>query len=147
MQRVVRSAVEVPREQGHGFCQEPCVANAVRSEERRQQVAKFVGDAPVFVCDVSDQAQIDRLAEDHRRARRLAEEVSEMPGMTIDLEAVQTNMIYVRTALPAPQVAKQLEEVGVLCIPLGPGSIRLVTHHDITDEDIDHAIDGFWNAG
>ncbi|HEY3965313.1 MAG TPA: SDR family oxidoreductase [Planctomycetaceae bacterium] len=40
------------------------VLYSVRSEERRQQVAKFVGDAPVFVCDVADQNQIDGLRDD-----------------------------------------------------------------------------------
>lgn len=40
------------------------VLYSVRSEERRQQVLKIVGDAPVFVCDVADQAQIDRLRDE-----------------------------------------------------------------------------------
>jgi enoyl-[acyl-carrier protein] reductase I len=40
------------------------VAYSVRTEERRQQVAKIVGDAPVFVCDVADQTQIDKLRDD-----------------------------------------------------------------------------------
>ena len=40
------------------------VVYAVRSEERRQQAAKIVGEAPVFVCDVAHQNQIDRLRDD-----------------------------------------------------------------------------------
>ena len=40
------------------------VLYSVRSEERRQQVAKIVGNAPVFVCDFADQSQIDRLRDD-----------------------------------------------------------------------------------
>ncbi|MBI3862074.1 MAG: SDR family oxidoreductase [Planctomycetia bacterium] len=40
------------------------VLYSVRSEERKRQVEKIAGDAPVFVCDVADQAQIDRLRDD-----------------------------------------------------------------------------------
>jgi enoyl-[acyl-carrier protein] reductase I len=39
------------------------VIYSVRSEERRQQVAKFTGDAPVYVCDVADQKEVDRLRD------------------------------------------------------------------------------------
>lgn len=45
------------------------VLYAVRSPQRREQVQKLVGDAPVYVCDVEDQAQIDRLREDVGRDR------------------------------------------------------------------------------
>ena len=38
---------------------------------------------------------IERLAEDHARARRLAEAVNAMDGFTVDLDSVQTNMVYV----------------------------------------------------
>ena len=45
------------------------VLYSVRTEERRQSVQKLAGDAPVFVCDVSEQAQIDRLRDDVSRQR------------------------------------------------------------------------------
>lgn len=45
------------------------VLYAVRSEERRESVRKFLGDSPVYVCDVAHQEQIDRLAENIRRDR------------------------------------------------------------------------------
>src|SRR5260221_1927610 len=44
------------------------VLYSVRSQERRQQVSKIVGEAPVFVCDVADQGQIDRLRDEVQSA-------------------------------------------------------------------------------
>ncbi|MCA9077437.1 MAG: SDR family oxidoreductase [Planctomycetaceae bacterium] len=45
------------------------VLYSVRSEQRRESVQKLVGDAPVYVCDVEDQAQVDRLRDDVSRDR------------------------------------------------------------------------------
>lgn len=87
---------------------------------------------------------IDRLAEDHRRARRLAEAIANIPGFNIDLETVQTNILYVQTERPAGEIERLLKEKGVLALELDPHRLRLITHHDIDDKDIDYAIDAFF---
>jgi threonine aldolase len=84
---------------------------------------------------------IDRLAEDHARARRLAQGIANAPGISLDTVEVPTNMVYVNTHRPAKEFAERLRaQHKVLCIPTGPNRIRLVTHLDVDDEDIERAI-------
>ena len=80
-----------------------------------------------------------RLREDHRRARRLAQGLAEIPGLSVDHEAVQTNMVYLRTEAPAKQWVDRLAEPGVACFALGDRLIRLVTHLQIDDEQIEES--------
>jgi len=80
---------------------------------------------------------VDRLADDHARARRLADGLQGLPGVTVPTP--QTNMVFVD--LPrerAATVAATLRERGVLCT--GLYQLRLVTHLDVNDQDIDDAI-------
>jgi threonine aldolase len=88
---------------------------------------------------VAIETMIDRLAEDHHRAKRLAEAIVKLPGISVDLASVQTNMVYFGVQ-NATDFASQLKEHGVLCNPLANDSIRLVTHYEITDDDITNAI-------
>jgi threonine aldolase len=77
---------------------------------------------------------IDRLAEDHANARMLAERLAEQPGLSINLERVETNIVLVDLAasLPAADVAAAaLRTAGVRCLPFGPRRLRLVTHLDV----------------
>ncbi len=94
-------------------------------------------------CLVALDTMIDRLAEDHARAKRLAEAIAEMSGFSVNLQTVQTNIVYVRTERPAIEVERALAEQGVLCIALDPHRLRLVTHKDIDDRAIDDAIAAF----
>lgn len=80
-----------------------------------------------------------RLREDHERARALAEGLAGLPGVGIDLEAVQTNMVYIRVE-DAPGLAAALAEAGVLCNATSATAIRFVTHYEITDEDVERAV-------
>ena len=81
---------------------------------------------------------VDRLADDHARARRLAEAVADRFPGSIDPATVDTNIVVFTHDDPAG-IVKQLAEKGVLCAPLGRASVRLVTHLDVDDEGIDHA--------
>ncbi len=94
-------------------------------------------------CLVALDTMIDRLAEDHARARRLAEAIAELPGFSVNLETVQTNMVYVHTERPAPEVERALGERGVLCLALDHHRLRLVTHKDVDDAGIEVAIRAF----
>jgi threonine aldolase len=80
---------------------------------------------------------IDRLADDHARARRLADGLQGLPGVAV--QPPQTNMVFIE--LPrerAAAVVAALREQGVLST--GLYQLRLVTHLDVNDEQIDQAI-------
>jgi threonine aldolase len=82
----------------------------------------------------------ERLEEDHINARRLAENLADLKGMTIDLPSVQTNIIVAELrGIDAPKLVEGLRTRGVLAGALTPGSIRLVTHLDVSRDDIDRA--------
>ncbi len=88
----------------------------------------------------------ERLQEDHRRARVLAEALNTFPGLVIDLQAVQTNIVIIDTSLSgktAFHIAELLNEHGVRVIAFAPTRIRLVTHLHITDNDIDRTVEIF----
>lgn len=86
-----------------------------------------------------------RLADDHRRARRLAEGLARLPGVKVDLEAVQTNIVYFEVAR-APAFAARCRELGVLLNAMGRSRCRLVTHFQVTDEDVDVALEAVERA-
>jgi threonine aldolase len=77
---------------------------------------------------------VERLADDHARARRLAE------ALGADPTTAPTNIV-VLTVADAAAVAGKAREQGVLVSALGPRFLRLVTHLDIDDDGVDHAID------
>ena len=80
------------------------------------------------------------LADDHARARRLAEALDALPAFTIDLATVETNIVIAESAPPAADVIAQLDARGVRIHAFGPHTIRATLHRDITEEDIDRAI-------
>ncbi len=85
---------------------------------------------------------LERLAEDHAHARRLAEGLAELPGVTVDPSQVETNMVAADFPLPAGEMVARLEALGILAGPsgAGPRSVRLVTHLDVSAEDVDEAL-------
>ncbi len=87
---------------------------------------------------------IDRLSEDHARATRLGEAIAVLSEGIVDLDSVQTNMVVLElagTGWKAAALAAQAREQGVLISALGPTFVRLVTHLDLDDDDIDRAIE------
>ena len=84
---------------------------------------------------VAVETMTERLGEDHARARRLAEGLAGLPGVNVDLEAVQTNMVYLNVT-DADNFAEKLGAEGVRVGALGPQTVRLVTHYEITDDDV-----------
>lgn len=85
------------------------------------------------------------LGEDNRRARELAERISGIPGIDLDPETVETNIVcfgFDETAkLTADELAGALAAEGVLVHALGRDFVRMVTHYHITDEDVVRAGD------
>jgi threonine aldolase len=86
---------------------------------------------------------IGRLGQDHDRAQRLARGIAALPGICVESESVQTNMVYFETSGPAAEFVQNLAVENVRCLATAPNRIRLVTHHDVNDEDIDRAIMAF----
>jgi threonine aldolase len=85
---------------------------------------------------------VDRLADDHARAQRLA--VAFEKYGVIDPATVRTNLVILDltgTTLDAPALAARAAEHGVLLAPMLPHLARLVTHLDVDDNGIDQAID------
>jgi len=85
-----------------------------------------------------------RLGQDHLRAKRLAEAISVLPGVQIDPAEVETNIIifgFEHPKLSVPVMVAELEKRGIrsLAAPGGIG-IRMVTHKDVGDADVDAAI-------
>lgn len=78
---------------------------------------------------------VDRLAEDHRRARELAAALGGLPGVAVDLEAVQTNMVFLNVA-DADDFVASLARQGLLANAMTATRVRLVTHADIDDADM-----------
>jgi threonine aldolase len=86
-----------------------------------------------------------RLNEDHERARRLAEGIGELLPGSIDLEQVETNMVFVDTeavGLPLYETLDRLAALGVGATHSG-GKVRLVTHLDVDDAGIGTALDAW----
>ena len=77
------------------------------------------------------------------RARRLAEALAALPGLDVDLETVQTNMVFAGTrgtGVPAAELVERLAAEGVLCLDEAPWSIRFVTHLDVDGDDVEVAV-------
>ncbi len=86
---------------------------------------------------------VDRLADDHANARRLAEGLAQIRGLSVDLDSVKTNMVYFNIAtdsLTPDQFVRQLDQRGVKCLALGTIGFRMVTHYGIEPPDIDRTL-------
>jgi threonine aldolase len=83
-------------------------------------------------------SMIERLADDHRRARTLGGLLRER-GVRLDPERVETNIVNALPGRPAPGVLKELAARGVLALSLDGRGLRLVTHRLIGDEEVERA--------
>ncbi len=114
--------------------------------EQARRVRKMLGGGMrqvgvLAACGlVALDTMVERLAEDHANARRLAEGIAQTAGFEVDLATVQTNMVYFGTTSPAGPIVPALAKRGVRCLPVGANRIRMVTHHDVDAEDIERAI-------
>jgi threonine aldolase len=87
---------------------------------------------------VALRSMIERLADDHRRAARLAEAVADRWPDACDPTTVRTNIVTFHHADPAALLA-HLNAEGVLAGTIAPGVVRLVTHHDVDDDGVEQA--------
>jgi threonine aldolase len=94
---------------------------------------------------VALESMVDRLAEDHANARRLAEGVARLPRVRLDPSKVQTNIVifHVDRAGGAPELVTESVARKIKIHQIGPTAIRCVTHKDVDADDIGRALDAF----
>jgi threonine aldolase len=106
--------------------------------------AGMVAAAALYALD----HHVDRLAEDHERARRLAEALA-ASGLPVDSEQVETNFVALDVAplgLTVDEAKARIAEHGVLVGTLRPGVIRIATYLGVTDEDVERAAEAIPRA-
>lgn len=104
--------------------------------------AGIIAAAGIYALD----HHLERLGEDHQNAKRLAVGLKEFKGIFIDPRHVETNIVIfdvANTGMTGFQVAEAMKKEGVLIHAVGKTLIRLVTHLDVTAEDIEKALNAF----
>jgi len=87
---------------------------------------------------------IERLSEDHKRAKKFAETLAEMSLFSINVENVQSNIVFIGVEKGSTKtIIEELSKKGVGILDTDDSTIRAVFHLHITDEDLDNAIDAF----
>ena len=120
-----------------------------RAHRIRKQVGGGMRQAGVLAAAgiVALESMVDRLAEDHARARSLAQGLSTIQGVQLDGGIPQSNMVFVslseQVPLDAPQIASALQQRGVRVGVVSPRRFRLVTHYYIRDMDVETAVMAF----
>jgi threonine aldolase len=89
-------------------------------------------------CLYALEHHVDRLAEDHKNARRLAEGLAGLPGVELDPDSVQTNIVIFGVPDAAELLARVTDRVELTAV--SERSIRAVTHMDVGEHDIDTAV-------
>jgi len=87
---------------------------------------------------------VGRLAEDHANARHLAEGIAEIPGLSIDIARIKTNILFfdfIADRLTPKEFMEGLEERGIKCSHPGPSRFRMVTHYGIDSNDIHRTLE------
>ena len=100
--------------------------------------AGIIASAGLYALDHN----VERLAEDHENARRFAHGIAAVPGIEVDPERVETNIVLFRlsdSAASAAAFAARLEEAGLRVSVLGE-TLRAVTHLDVSRADVDAAV-------
>ncbi|MBN2386794.1 MAG: low-specificity L-threonine aldolase [Anaerolineales bacterium] len=96
---------------------------------------------------VALETMVDRLADDHLRARQLADGLRQVAGLDLAPGSPATNMVFLRLAdgipLSARDVATRLKESSILVGVTGERQFRLVTHYWVSDEGVDRAVEAF----
>lgn len=115
-----------------------------RARRRRKQLGGGMRQAGVLAAAalVALDTMIDRLAEDHANARRLAEGLRCLDGLSVNLDTVQTNIVMVDLAGAATAAAfpALLAEQGLLALHIGGRRLRFLTHYGIDRDDVERAI-------
>jgi len=90
---------------------------------------------------VSIKKMVERLEDDHKNAKKLAEGLSQLPFIRINPDDVETNIVIVETTENPQEILNFLASNGILALQFGPGRIRFVTHKDVDETDVDRALE------
>jgi threonine aldolase len=88
---------------------------------------------------------VDRLKDDHARAKALARGLAGLPGIRIDPATVETDIVifgFEHPTLPVAALLEKMKEKGILALAVS-GGVRMVTHKDVGDEDVERAVKAF----
>ncbi len=88
---------------------------------------------------VALEQMVERLPEDHGRARQLAEGLAAVPGLRIDLDSVQTNIVIFRppSDMPVERVIEGFGDRNIRISNYGTRGLRMVTHYEIDDHAVE----------
>lgn len=121
-----------------------------RAHRVRKQLGGGMRQAGILAAAgiIALETMVDRLAEDHVRARKLAAGLAKIPGLILDDNSPYTNMVFLSldealSPLTSKEVAARLAERGVRVGPVGARRFRLVTHYWIDDSAVDRAVEAF----
>jgi threonine aldolase len=92
---------------------------------------------------VALEENVERLSEDHANARRLAEGIAAIPGLSIEAARVQTNIVVFSVApagITAPEIVEDWKDAGVLALAIDDVQVRAVTHYDVDRAGIERAL-------
>jgi threonine aldolase len=92
---------------------------------------------------VALETMVDRLADDHVRARRLADALAQRWPRSVDPATVRTNIVCARLELLPEKFIERMAAAGVRCGTIDPRTVRLVTHKDVDDDAIARTIAAF----
>ena len=98
---------------------------------------------------VALKTMIDRLADDHQNARNLAEKLAHIPGLGIEPERVETNMIFIDVTgwdMDAYEAARRVKEQGVLISEMSYTHARIVTQRHFSADQIPAVVEAFEKA-
>jgi len=124
------------------------VAGTAVTIDRARQMRKLLGgamrQAGVIAAAgiVGLEQMVERLPEDHANARRLAEGIASLPYISLDLDTVQTNIVFfdVQPPISGEEVAAGLRAAGVRLTAFGPQTLRFVTHYAVSAEDVERVL-------
>ncbi len=123
-----------------------------RARRARKVVGGGMRQAGVLAAAgiVAMNEMIDRLAEDHANARKLAEGLANLAGSSVNPELVRTNILFInitRQPITSRELADRLKNEGVLVGVVAPRQLRAVTNYHVTAEDIDRVVAVFRKIG
>lgn len=123
-----------------------------RARRARKQLGGGMRQAGILAAAgiVALESMVDRLSEDHDRARRLAAGLQALPAISVEHDTPPTNMIYINldpeAGLTTTDLIEQLQEDGIKLTARHGYRMRLVVHYWIDDSAIERVVDGFARA-
>lgn len=115
------------------------VENITKARRYRKMLGGGMRQAGLLAAaaDYAIDNHLSLLEEDHRRAKELAETISQCEKLSIDTKHVETNiLIFDVFEGNAPEAVEKLKQEGVQMVPFGPKTLRATFHHQITDKDL-----------